>query len=78
LVSSVEAYVVDSGAKIEKLEISFAKNAMQGAVSGTAPWMFVSLAIDAAAQVNRNREARGDKPLNVTFKFADALQRYSG
>jgi hypothetical protein len=78
LVSSVEAYVVDSGAKIEKLEISFAKNAMQGAVSGTAPWMFVSLAIDAAAQVNRNREARGDKPLNVTFKFADALQRYTG
>lgn len=78
LVKAAEAYVISSGAPIEKLEISFAKNAMEGAVSGTAPWMFVSLAIDAAAQVNRNREARGEETLSVTFKFADALQRYTG
>lgn len=77
VVLAVEAYIISSGAPIEKLEISFAKNAMEGAVSGTAPWMFVSLAIDAAAQVNRNRVASQKEALSVTFKFTDALQRYS-
>lgn len=77
LVASVEKYVRDSGAKIEKLEISFAINAMEGAASGTAPWMFVSLAIDAAAQVNKNRVAQGQEELSVTFKFADSLGAYS-
>jgi biopolymer transport protein ExbD len=77
LVVFTEDYIVNSGANIEKLEISFAVNAMRGAVEGTAPWMFVSLAIDAAAQINKNRVANGLKELIVTFKFADSRQVYS-
>ena len=78
LVAACETYIRNSGAKIEKLEISFAVNAMEGASSGTAPWMFVSLAIDAAAQVNKNRTAAGQEELSVTFKFAVSLGTYSG
>jgi biopolymer transport protein ExbD len=77
LVEQVESYIANTGANIEKLEISFALDATRGAASGTAPWMFVSLAIDAAAQVNKNRAARGVDPLPVTFKFADSLGRYT-
>jgi biopolymer transport protein ExbD len=77
LVEQVEHYIANTGAEIEKLEISFAMDATAGASSGTAPWMFVSLAIDAAAQVNMNRENRGVEPLPVTFKFADSLERFS-
>jgi hypothetical protein len=77
VVADVEHYIANSGAEIEKLEISFAIDAAEGAASGTAPWMFVSLAIDAAAQVNMNREDRGEDPLPVTFKFADSLERFS-
>ncbi len=73
LVAAVEAYIERSGADIKKLEISFAKDATKGAVSGTAPWMFVSLAIDAATRVNSNRTAAGREPLKVTFKFVNAL-----
>lgn len=78
VVSSVEQYIVNSGAKIEKLEISFAVNSMAGASSGTAPWMFVSLAVDAATRVNYNRTEAGLEPLTVTFKFADSMGRYAG
>ena len=78
LVSSVEAYIVRSGAKIEKIEISFATNAVQGVKSGTAPWAFVSLAIDATAQINANRKANGKPELSVTFKFADAFGKTEG
>lgn len=78
LVAETERYITDSGAKIEKLEISFAKDPVAGAVSGTAPWMFVSLAIDATAKVNMNREERGLEPLKVTFKFADSKGVYTG
>jgi len=77
LVKAVEEYIVRSGAKIEKLEISFAISATDGVRSGTAPWMFVSLAIDASARVNSNREAAGKEKLSVTFKFADAMQKYT-
>lgn len=78
VVRATETYISKAGAdRIEKLEISFAVNAMQGAASGTAPWMFVSLAIDAAAQINKNREAAKLKPLSVTFKFVDALGTYA-
>lgn len=77
LVSGIERHIVDSGAKIEKLEISFAKDATQGARSGTAPWMFVSLAIDAAARVNENRKTNGQPALPVTFKFVDARGVFS-
>ena len=77
VVAAVEGYVRNSGAKIEKLEISFAVNAAEGAQSGTAPWMFVSLAIDAAAQVNKNRTAAGQEELSVTFKFADSMGTYT-
>ncbi|MBK9975312.1 MAG: biopolymer transporter ExbD [Planctomycetes bacterium] len=76
LVKSIEEYIVRSGAKIEKLEISFAISAVDGVRSGTAPWMFVSLAIDAAARVNTNRKDAGKEPLSVTFKFADAMQKF--
>lgn len=76
LVAGVENYIRNSGAKIEKLEIAFSVNNAQGARSGTAPWMYVSLAIDAAALVNKNRTERGEKDLTVTFKFADAMQKY--
>ncbi|MBE7493241.1 MAG: biopolymer transporter ExbD [Planctomycetes bacterium] len=76
LVKAVEDYIVRSGAKIEKLEISFAKDATQGVKSGTAPWMFVSLAIDASARVNANRKAAGKEELTVTFKFADGLGKH--
>jgi biopolymer transport protein ExbD len=78
VVRATETYISKAGAdRIEKLEISFAVNAMQGATSGTAPWKFVSLAIDAAAQINKNREAAKLKPLSVTFKFVDALGTYT-
>lgn len=78
IVTTSKAYILKVGIeRIEKLEISFAVSAMEGASSGTAPWMFVSLAIDAAAQINKDREADGYKPLSVTFKFADAMGNYS-
>ena len=75
LVAATEDYILKSGAKIEKLEISFATNAVEGIASGTAPWMFVSLAIDACARVNQNREDAGKEALSVTFKFVDAFGR---
>jgi biopolymer transport protein ExbD len=78
LVARVEKYITESGAKIEKLEISFAKDARLGAKSGTAPWMFVSLAIDASVEINAHRKAKGEKELTVTFKFADARESYKG
>jgi len=79
VVGSTEAYINKAGAdRIEKLEISFAVNAMEGATSGTAPWMFVSLAIDAAAEINKNRAAKGLEALTVTFKFADSLGAFAG
>lgn len=78
LVDVVEQYIASSGGdQIEKLEISFAVNAKQGAASGSAPWMFVSLAVDAAARVNTRRMDRGQPALTVTFKFTDALRRYA-
>jgi biopolymer transport protein ExbD len=77
VVADIENYIVATGAEIEKLEISFAIDAVEGAASGTAPWMFVSLAIDAAAKVNMNRAERGEDALPVTFKFADSLRRFS-
>jgi biopolymer transport protein ExbD len=76
LVQSIEDYITRSGARVEKIEISFAVNAADGARSGTAPWMFVSLALDAATRVNMNREQAGKSELPVTFKFADALGAY--
>ena len=78
LVSKVESYIKDSGAKIEKIEISFAKDARAGAKSGTAPWLFVSLAIDATADINIRRKAQNQPELSVTFKFADARGSYEG
>jgi len=68
---------LESGAEPDKMEISFAREAKQGAQSGTAPWMFVSLALDAAARLNERREKSGLEPLPVAFKFVDALGKYS-
>lgn len=77
LIGFTEAYIVQTGAKIEKLELSYSKDATKGTASGTAPWMFVSLAIDACAQINKNRVAMGKPELSVTFKFADAQGKYA-
>jgi len=76
LVLAMKDYVKTSGAKIEKFEISFAKDATQGARSGTAPWMFVTVAIDAAAAINKERNKAGQPQYPLTFKFADAMGRY--
>jgi hypothetical protein len=46
-----------------------------GTRSGSAPWAFVSLAIDASASVNNQRELQGLSNLDLKFKFADAFER---
>lgn len=76
LVRTIEDYSTRSGANVQKLEVSFARDATRGASSGTAPWLFVSLAVDAAAQINQNREKAGAPELPLTFKFTDSLGVY--
>ena len=76
LVKAIGDYAARSGAKIEKLEISFAKDATVGAKSGTAPWAFVSLAIDACNAVNNAREKAQKPRYELTFKFSDAMQQF--
>lgn len=78
LSAAIENYIERSGAKIEKIEISFAVDAVQGASSGTAPWMYVALAIDCCTNVNNHRKEKGLEPLGVTFKFVDAQNRFAG
>lgn len=77
LVKAIEAYLARSGATIEKLEISFAKDATAGAKSGTAPWAFVALAIDSANAINVKRDDAGEPAYKLTFKFSDALERFT-
>jgi biopolymer transport protein ExbD len=77
LVDAILQYQHDSGGILETIEISFATRADVGARSGTAPWMFVSLALDAAAEVNAQRAEAGLDALPVNFKFADSLERFS-
>ncbi|MDC1141671.1 biopolymer transporter ExbD [Planctomycetota bacterium] len=81
LVERTQQYITDSGmeANIEKLELAYAKDNVLGAKSGTTPWMFVSLAIDAASKINQDRVAKfgEDKEFSVTFKFADASDKYA-
>jgi biopolymer transport protein ExbD len=60
--------------KTETIEISFAKDATRGAESGTVPWLFVTLAIDAVAELNKERALSKQSPLQVQFKFADGLR----
>ncbi|MEE9311063.1 MAG: biopolymer transporter ExbD [Planctomycetota bacterium] len=74
--NAIDRYIADSGANIEKIEIAYSNDNTIGTASGTAPWMFVSLAIDAVAHVNKDREGEGKLP--VTFKFSDALQQHQG
>ena len=76
LVDAVETYIDRSGARIEKIEIAFAKDPTIGAKSGTAPWMFVSTALDAATIVNQHRAIASQPALPLTFKFADSLGVY--
>jgi biopolymer transport protein ExbD len=76
LVDAIESYLKRMEGRIEKLEISFAHDATVGAASGTAPWMFVSMALDACVKVNLNREKVKEPKLPVNFKFADALEIY--
>jgi len=78
LLKGMQDYLVSSGADIEKLEISFARDAATGASSGTAPWIFVSAALDAARRLNQQREQAGRQSLPLTFKFVDAQGRFSG
>jgi hypothetical protein len=63
--------------QIEKFEISTARDPVRGAASGTAPWMFTALAIDATAKINRDRMKRDEPQLPVTFKFTDALRQFA-
>ncbi|MHC4841997.1 MAG: ExbD/TolR family protein [Planctomycetota bacterium] len=70
----LKSYVQESGANVEKVEIAYAKDNTVGTASGTTPWMFVSLAVDAIAHLNKERGIGNELP--VTFKFADAQQRY--
>lgn len=77
LTEAITSYQQRSGADIEKFEISFSVNATQGAQSGTAPWLFVTLALDATAQINKLRDKRQEAALPVTFKFADAMGTYT-
>ncbi len=77
LLRGMQDYLVSSGAHIEKLEISFARDAATGASSGTAPWIFVSAALDAARRLNQQRQKAGQEPLPLTFKFVDAQGRFS-
>lgn len=76
LVKTIEDYGARSGSKFEKFEISFAVIAAEGARSGTAPWLFVSLAMDATADINNRRQKAEEAPIPLTFKFADALGKY--
>jgi biopolymer transport protein ExbD len=76
LIEACKAYVANSGARIDKIEISFAKDAAVGARSGTAPWAYVSLAIDAANAINVGRKKSGEPAYNLTFKFVDALDGF--
>lgn len=73
LTEQIRHYLATSGARVDKLEISFANDPVRGARSGTAPWVFVSLAIDACAKLNKERSLAEQLPVN--FKFADALGR---
>lgn len=77
LVSAAENYIQNSGARIERIEIAFAKDSAMGASSGTAPWMFVSAALDASVEINARRKDAEQEPLSVAFKFVDALGSYS-
>lgn len=72
LASEIAMYLPSAGADIEKFEISFARDARLGARSGTAPWTFVSLAIDACVGVNKSRKSTGQAELPVAFKFSNA------
>jgi hypothetical protein len=79
LVAALEQYEHGAGSAVESYEISFARDASRGAASGTAPWAFVTLAIDAATKRNiARKKSEGRAVLPINFKFADALQRYSG
>ena len=77
LIDDIERRLSGAG-HIESLEISTAVDAVQGAAAGTAPWMFASLAIDAAAGINETRTKRGKPALPLKFKFTDALGRFGG
>ncbi len=65
---AIENHMAAAGAQVEKLEIAFARDPSRGAASGTAPWMFVSLALDACAQLNKERHKRGEAPIPIVFK----------
>jgi hypothetical protein len=73
LVGAIDSYHRRSGARVRAVEISFAREAAVGASSGTAPWIFVSLALDAVVQVNADRKKHSEDPFAVKFKFVDAL-----
>jgi biopolymer transport protein ExbD len=58
-------------------EISFAQDPARGAAYGTAPWAYVTLAIDAVTKRNKQRAHAGEPALPVNFKFADSRMRFS-
>ncbi len=76
LVASLQQFE-SQRADLTSYEISFARDPARGAESGTAPWAYVTLAIDAVTKRNQQRVDAGEEPLPVNFKFADSLMRYS-
>ncbi|MBK8206118.1 MAG: biopolymer transporter ExbD [Planctomycetes bacterium] len=77
IVATLADYERRYGDRTESFEISFARDAQLGAASGTAPWAFVTLAIDATSQRNKSRvDEEGREAMRVNFKFADSLGRH--
>ncbi|KAA0216587.1 hypothetical protein EDM80_04030 [bacterium] len=72
---AVERSIMQSGAVIEKIEVSFAGSAREGASGQTAPWAFVVLGIDVVHAVNKDRKKARMPEYEMTFKFMDALGR---
>ncbi len=77
IVATLADYERRYGDRTDSYEISFACDAQLGAASGTAPWAFVTLAIDATTQRNKARvKNEGREAMRVKFKFADSLGRH--
>lgn len=67
IVSKIETYVEQSGAKIEKLELRAGGDARLGASSFNAPCGFLFLQIEAAKDLNDRRKLQQRPPLEVVI-----------
>ena len=69
--------IEEQHANASAFEISFSNDAAHGARSGTVPWAYVTLAIDAVTKRNMLRKEAGLEPMAVNFKFADSRLLYA-